>query len=47
MCLLVTSEILGLLIDTLTTNEKYTPLNNENLPQPIPIQLSKKYKKPF
>ena len=47
MCLLVTSEILGLLINTLTTNEKYTPLNNENLPQPIPIQLSKKYKKPF
>ena len=42
MSLLVISEILGLLVNTLTSNEEYSPHNSENLRQPIQMQLSKK-----
>ena len=35
------SEILGLLINTLTTNYAYSGSNKENLPLPIQIKLSK------
>ena len=37
--LLLTCEILGLLVNTLATNEKYPILNRENLKIPIQMQL--------
>ena len=39
--LLVRSEVLGLLVDTLTANYEYSRSNGENLPLPIQMQLSK------
>ena len=47
MSLLVLSEILGLFINTMTVDDMYSFPNNENLPQPIQMQLSKKQKKLF
>ena len=38
--LLLTSEILELLVNTLKSNEKYSLLNRENLSIPIQMQLS-------
>ena len=38
------SEILGLFINTLTANDKYSLRNRENLPPRIHLQLSKKQK---
>ena len=40
--LLVIWEILGLFVNTLTADGKYSLCNRENLPQPIQMQLSKK-----
>ena len=40
--LLLTWEILGLLVDTLATDEKYPVLNRDNLTIPIQMQLSEK-----
>ena len=42
MSLLVTFEILGLLVNTLTSDDKYSLRNSKNLPQPTQMQLSKK-----
>ena len=42
--LLLTSQILGLLVNTLATNEKYPVLNRDNLTIPIQMQLSLKQK---
>ena len=42
MSLLVTSEILGLFIYTLTADDKYSLPKKENLPKPIQIHLSQK-----
>ena len=39
---LIRSEILGLLVKTLTANYEYSRSNRENLPLPIQIKLSKK-----
>ena len=47
MSLLVLSEILGLFINTMTVDDMYSFPNNENLPQPIQMQLSKKQKNFF
>ena len=44
MSLLVISEILGLFLNTLTTDEKYSLRNSENLSESIKMQLSKKQK---
>ena len=44
MSLLVTCEILGLFVNRLTINDKYSFRYRESLPQPIPMQLSKKQK---
>ena len=44
--LLLTCQILGLLVNTLATDEKYPVLNRENLTIPIQMQLSQK-QKPF
>ena len=41
---LVTSEILGQHVNTLTFDDKYSPRNSESLPQTIQMQLSKKLK---
>ena len=38
------SEILGLLVNTLTTDEEYSRNNKENLPLPIQRQVSEKLK---
>ena len=43
--LLVICEIVGLFVNTLTANDKYSLHNRKNLPQPIQMQLSKKQKK--
>ena len=43
MSLLVLSEIFRLFIHTFKANDKYSLPNGENLPQPIQMQLSKKY----
>ena len=43
--LLLTGQILGLLVNTLATDEKYNVLNRDNLTTPIHIQLSQKQKK--
>ena len=40
----LTCEILGLLVSTLPTNEKYSLLKRDNLTIPIQMQLSKKKK---
>ena len=40
----VRSEILGLFVNTLITDDKFLPHNNKNFPQPIRNQLSKKPK---
>ena len=42
MSLLVTFEILGMFVKTMTVDDKYFLCNSENLPQPIQRQLSKK-----
>ena len=43
--LLLTCEILGLLVNTLATDEKYPVFNRDKLTIPIQMQLSKKQKK--
>ena len=45
MSLLVICEILGLFFNTLTAYDKYSLQSNNNLPQPIQTQLSKKQQK--
>ena len=45
MSLLVIQKVLGLLVNTLTTNDKYFLLNRDKLMQPIQMQRSKKEKK--
>ena len=40
--LLLTCQILGLLVNTLATDEKYPVLNRENLTIPIQMQIPKK-----
>ena len=40
--LLLTCQILGLLVNTLATDEKYPVLNRDNLTIPIEMQLSEK-----
>ena len=42
--LLLTSQILGLLVNTLAADEKYPVLNTDNLTIPIQMQLSQKQK---
>ena len=42
--LLLTCQILGLLVNTLATDEKYPVLNRDNLTIPIKMQLSRKEK---
>ena len=42
--LLLTCKILGLLLNTLATDEKYLVLNRDNLKIPIQMQLSRKQK---
>ena len=42
--LLVICKILGLFVNTLTANDRYSHLNTENLRQPSQIQLSNKLK---
>ena len=37
---LVMSKILGLLVISMTADEKYSPGNSENLLQPIQMQIS-------
>ena len=44
MSLLVVCERFGLLVDTMTANEKYALCNSENFLQQIQMQLSKKQK---
>ena len=44
MLLLVTSEMVRLFVNTLTTNEKYSRHNRENFRQQIQVQLSQKPK---
>ena len=39
MSLLLIFEILGILVNTLTTDERYSLRNSEKLPQPIHMQL--------
>ena len=38
------SEILGLFLDTMTADDKYSLCNKENVQQPIQMELSKKQK---
>ena len=40
-------KILGLFVDTLTTDDKYSFLNRDNLIQSIQMKLSKKQKRFF
>ena len=47
MSLLVIYKILGLLVNTLTTDDKYPLLNSGNLTKPIQMQRSKKEKNCF
>ena len=42
--LLLICKILGLSVNTLIADDKYSPLKRENLTQPIQMQLSKKKK---
>ena len=44
MSLLVISEMLALFVNILTTDDKYSLHNSENLQQAIQMQLSKKQK---
>ena len=44
MSLSLTCQILGLLVNTLATDEKYPVLNRDNLTIPIQMQLSQKQK---
>ena len=44
---LVISQILGLLVNTLTASYEYSRSNSENLPLPIQTQLSEKPKSFF
>ena len=44
-CPLMTCKILGLLVNTLASDEKYLILNRDNLIIPIQVQLSEKQKK--
>ena len=44
MCLLLISEILGLFVNALTADDKYSFRNRKNLQYPIRTQLSKKQK---
>ena len=44
MSLLVMCEVLGLFVNTLSADDKYSLCNSEKLPQPIQMQLSKKHK---
>ena len=37
-------KIVGLFVNTLTADDKYSLLNNHNLTQPIQMQLSQKQK---
>ena len=41
---LLISEILGLFVNTLTADDKYSLRNSENLPRPFQMHLSKKQK---
>ena len=45
MSLFVICELLGLFVNTLTANDKYSLRDSQNLPQPIQMQLSKKQKR--
>ena len=45
MSLLVICKILGLFVNTLTTDGKYSLFNRDNLKQPIQMQLSNKQKR--
>ena len=45
--LLLTCQILGLLVNTLAVDDKYSVLYRENLTIPIEIQLSQKHKNLF
>ena len=47
MSLLVISEILGLFVNTLSSYDKYSLCNSENLWQPIQMLLAKKQKTYF
>ena len=40
----MTCKIFGLFLNTLTSDDKYSLLNSDNLTQPIQMQLSKKQK---
>ena len=42
MSLLDISKILGLFVNTLNVDDKYSLRNRENVPQPIQMKLSKK-----
>ena len=42
---LVICKILGLFVNTLTTDDKYSLLNRVNLTHPMQMELSKKQKK--
>ena len=42
--MLVTYQILGLFVNTLAADGKYSRHNREKLPQPVQMQLSKKPK---
>ena len=44
MSLLVIAKILRMFVNTLTADEKYSLLNNDNLRQPIQMKLSQKQK---
>ena len=44
MSLLVIPEILGLFVNTLTVNDKYSLRNSEDLQQRIQMQIKKKKK---
>ena len=41
---LTVSEMLGVIVNTLTADDKYSLRNRKNLPQPIQLQLSRKRK---
>ena len=43
-CLLVIHKFLGLFVNTLTADDKYSLLNRDNLPQSIQMQLCQKQK---
>ena len=40
-------KILGQLVNTLATDDKYYPVSRDNLTQPIQMQLSQKQKKNY